>query len=198
MKRLSLTGLLLLFIAFVSLAIHADERMSTITADDGVIRVGLDCDARSKSLHVLTALFNANDKDDIYLLKSNLSLTEYTPHVYTFISDENFDREHSYRYAAPYSHQIEAESDSGFSKEARFILPPGEEVIVRDPVSRFYTLDLEKKYHVTSYFGFLSEHDTHIFSSKLSYIVDPACFTHEEVLWLKDVQVETHVLRVPD
>src|SRR5690625_5812517 len=117
MKRLSLTGLLLLFIAFVSLAIHADERMSTITADDGVIRVGLDCDARSKSLHVLTALFNAKTKEDLYFLKSNLSLTDYTPHVYTLLSDETFDREHSYRYAAPYSLAIAPESDTGFSSE---------------------------------------------------------------------------------
>jgi len=191
MKRLGIATSLAFFVGAVSLASQVAGDVSTITKSDGDIRVGIDCDARSESLHVITALLNANDKDDLYLLASELSLGENVPNAYVFIPEEHLHKRDSYKYAARYTEPVELTSVSDFSSEARFILPPGEEVVVRDPVSRFYILDFEKAYRVTSYFGFSSKHDSHTFSSKLTFDIEPSCFDHDGILWLDDVQIKT-------
>ena len=117
-----------------------------------------------------------------------MGLDGFLPNVYEIIPSDMLDSD-AYKYAVLYTKPISVENHERGSNKSYFMLLPNETIIIRDPVSRFYKIDLKLEYRITTFFSF-KNHDGTLIQHQIRFHYSNKCFDDDGVDWLSDVQIK--------
>jgi hypothetical protein len=150
------------------------------------IEVGLDCDKRSSSLLVLFRITNSEKNNLLFFYPRSVNLSIGNPNVFVLIPWRFKGESDRLKYAAKYTMPIDISADYESKVESRFVLNPGEKIVIKNLVSRYYDINIFERYAAISFFSFLDS------SGNLKYIsfeyeLNPVCFSDNKVIWLSDI-----------
>ena len=157
-------------------------------AEDVSIEVELDCDKRTSAIDILIKIKNEELNDPIYLDAVQLGLDGNLPNVYEIIPIKNLGI-YAYKHAVQYMKPIPNESYGRDGSKSYFKLFPKETITIRDPISRFYKMDIKVKYRITTFFSFKS-HDEALTQHQIRFHYSKKCFNYDGIYWLGDAKIE--------